>query len=52
MTDASYLRWLTSFVRAQLVPFRGSMTVLQQAGQPILRVVFAQPSPLGLLAHA
>ena len=51
MTDASYLRWLTSFVRAQLVPFAGSMSVLQEAGQPVVRVVFAQPSPLGLLAH-
>ena len=51
MTDASYLSWLTTFVRAQLVPFAGSMAVLQQAGQPVVRVVFAQPSPLGLLAH-
>jgi hypothetical protein len=52
MTDASYLSWLTSFVRAQLVPFAGSVTVLQEAGQPVVRVMFAQPSPLGLLAHA
>ena len=52
MTDAIYLSWLTSFVRAQLVPFAGSMTVLRQAGRPVVRVVFAQPSPLGLLAHA
>ena len=52
MTDASYLNWLTSFVRAQLGPFEGSMAVLQEAGQPIVRVMFAQPSPLGLLAHA
>jgi hypothetical protein len=52
MTDASYLSWLTSFVRAQLVPFAGSMAVLQQAGQTVVRVMFAQPSPLGLLAHA
>ena len=51
MTDTSYLSWLTTFVRAQLVPFAGSMAVLQQAGQPVVRVVFAQPSPLGLLAH-
>jgi tetratricopeptide (TPR) repeat protein len=52
MTDASYLSWLTSFVRAQLLPFAGRMAVLQQAGQPVVHVVFAQPSPLGLLAHA
>jgi hypothetical protein len=52
MTDASYLNWLTSFVRAQLGPFEGSMAVLPEAGQPIVRVMFAQPSPLGLLAHA
>ena len=51
MTDASYVSWLTSFVRAQLVPFEGSVAVLQEAGQPVVRVVFAQPSPLGLLAH-
>ena len=51
MTDASYLNWLTSFVRAQLGPFEGGMAVLQEAGQPVVRVVFAQPSPLGLLAH-
>ena len=51
MIDASYLSWLTSFVRAQLVPFAGSMAVLQQAGQPVVRVEFAQPSPLGLLSH-
>ena len=52
MTDAAYLRWLTTFVRAQLVPFAGSMAVLTEVGQPVVRVVFAQPSPLGLLAHA
>jgi tetratricopeptide (TPR) repeat protein len=51
MTGASYLSWLTSFVRAQLGPFDGSMAVLQEVGQPVVRVVFAQPSPLGLLAH-
>jgi hypothetical protein len=49
MTDASYVSWLTSFVRAQLVPFAGSMAVLRQAGQPVVHVVFAEPSPLGLL---
>ena len=51
MSDVSYLRWLTSFVGTQLVPFAGSMSVLQEAGQPVVRVVFAQPSPLGLLSH-
>ena len=51
MTDASYLNWLTGFVRAQLGPFEGGMAVLQEAGQPVVRVVFAQPSPLGLLTH-
>jgi len=52
MTDADYLRWLTTFIRAQLMPFAGSMTVLTEAGQPVLRVVFAQPGPFGLLSHA
>jgi tetratricopeptide (TPR) repeat protein len=51
MSDVSYLRWLTSFIGTQLVPFAGNMSVLQEAGQPIVRVVFAQPSPLGLLSH-
>ena len=52
MSDVIYLRWLTSFIGTQLVPFAGSMSVLQEVGQPVVRVVFAQPSPLGLLAHA
>ena len=51
MPDVSYLRWLTSFVGTQLVPFAGTMSVVQEAGQPIVRVVFAQPSPIGLLSH-
>lgn len=51
MIDASYLAWLSSFVRAQLTPFTGSMAVLRQGGQPIVYVEFAKPSPLGLLAQ-
>jgi hypothetical protein len=51
VSEVSYLRWLTSFVGTQLVPFAGSMSVVQEAGQPVVRVVFAQPSPLGLLSH-
>ena len=51
MSDVNYLRWLTSFVGTQLVPFAGNMSVLAEAGQPVVRVVFAQPSPLGLLSH-
>jgi hypothetical protein len=51
MSDVSYLRWLTSFVGTQLAPFAGRMSVLQEAGQPIVQVLFAQPSPLGLLSH-
>ncbi len=51
MTDTSYLSWLTSFVRAQLAPFSGSMAVLRQGNHSILRVEFAKPSPLGLLTH-
>ncbi len=49
MTDADYLRWLTSFMRAQLTRFAGSVTVLRPGGQPVVRVVFPRPSPLGLL---
>jgi hypothetical protein len=51
VSDTTYLRWLTSFVGTQVVPFAGTMSVLQEAGQPVVRVVFAEPSPLGLLAH-
>ena len=51
MSGVSYLRWLTSFVGTQLVPFAGSMSVLPEAGQSIVQVVFAEPSPLGLLSH-
>ena len=50
--DTLNLRWLTSFVGTQLVPFAGRMSVLRVAGQPAVRVVFSQPSPLGLLSHA
>jgi predicted ATPase len=39
-----------AYARAQLGSFAGSMAVLQQAGQPVVRVEFSQPSPLGLLA--
>jgi hypothetical protein len=49
MTDADYSRWLTSFVRAQLDRFAGSVAVIQPGGQPAVRVEFDRPSPLGLL---
>jgi tetratricopeptide (TPR) repeat protein len=51
MSDASYLEWLSTFVRAQLAPFAGSVKVLRQDGRLVARVEFARPSPLGLLAH-
>jgi hypothetical protein len=50
MTDAAYQRWLTSFVHAQLAHFTGSVTVVRQGGQAVVRIQFAPPSPLGLLA--
>ncbi|HEU5388981.1 MAG TPA: tetratricopeptide repeat protein [Streptosporangiaceae bacterium] len=50
MADAAYQRWLTSFVRAQLAHFSGSVTVVRQGGQAVVRIQFARPSPLGLLA--
>jgi hypothetical protein len=50
MSDAAYQSWLTSFVRAQLTHFTGTVAVVKPGGQPIVRVVFAMPSPLGLLA--
>jgi tetratricopeptide (TPR) repeat protein len=52
MTDAAYQRWLTSFIRAQLTRFTGSVVVVGQGGRAIVRVQFSQPSPLGLLSAA
>jgi hypothetical protein len=51
LADASYLGWLTTFLRAQPPPFAGSTVLLRQDDQPVVRVEFAQPSPLGLLDH-
>jgi hypothetical protein len=51
MTDASYLSWLTSFVRAQLLPFAGSVATVRQGDQLVLHVEFSRPSPLGLLSQ-
>jgi hypothetical protein len=51
MSDGSYLRWLLAFLRVQRSPFAGSTAVLRLGGQPILRVQFSAPSPLGLLGH-
>jgi hypothetical protein len=50
MADAAYQSWLTSFIHAQLAHFTGSVTVLRQGGQTVVRLQFARPSPLGLLA--
>ncbi len=49
MTDADYTRWLTSFVRAQLDRFAGSVAVIRPGGQLAVRVELDRPSPLGLL---
>jgi len=49
MADAAYQSWLTSFIRAQLNHFTGSVTVVRVDGQPVVRLEFARPSPLGLL---
>jgi hypothetical protein len=51
MSDASYLSWLTALVRAQILPFAGSVITLREGGQPVVRVEFSRPSPLGLLAR-
>jgi hypothetical protein len=51
MTDASYLGWLTGFVRAQLVPFTGRTVMFQQGDKPAVELEFSRPSPLGLLTH-
>src|SRR5580658_9156011 len=38
MTDASYASWLTAYVRAQLLPFAGSITTLTQDGRLVVRI--------------
>jgi hypothetical protein len=51
MADASYVGWLTAFVRAQLLPFAGTITTFRQHDQVIVRIEFDRPSPLGLLTR-
>ena len=51
MADASYVSWLTAYVRAQLLPFAGSITTLTQDDQLVVRIEFSRPSPLGLLTR-
>jgi len=51
MADAGYVSWLTAFVRAQLLPFAGSITTLTQDGQLVVRIEYSRPSPLGLLSR-
>ena len=51
MADASYVSWLTAYVRAQLLPFAGSITTLTQDDQLVVRIEFSRPSPLGLLSR-
>jgi hypothetical protein len=48
--SAQYLQAALSFLRAQQAPFRAaSMTEATASGQPVLHILFAAPSPLGLL---
>ena len=51
MADASYVSWLTAYVRAQLLPFAGSIITLTQDDQLTIRIEFSRPSPLGLLTR-
>ena len=47
--NASYLKAVLAFLRAQRPPYLASVSVLHQGGDSIVQVVFAAPSPLGLL---
>jgi hypothetical protein len=51
MADASYVSWLTGFVRVQLLPFAGRAVMLRQGNEPVVQLEFPRPSPLGLLTH-
>jgi hypothetical protein len=47
--NASYLKAVLAFLKAQRPPFLASVSVLHQGGDNIVQVEFAAPSPLGLL---
>jgi hypothetical protein len=47
--NASYLKAVLAFLKAQRPPFLASVTQLHQGGTTIVQVEFAAPSPLGLL---
>jgi hypothetical protein len=47
--NASYLKAVLAFLRAQRPPFLASVSVLRQGGASVVQVEFAAPSPLGLL---
>ena len=48
--SVQYLQAALSFLRAQQAPFRAaSMIEATESGQPVLRILFDAPSPLGLL---
>jgi hypothetical protein len=51
LADASYVSWLTAYVRAQRLPFAGSLTTFRQDGRLVVRIEFSMPSPLGLLTR-
>ena len=47
--NASYLKAVLAFLKAQQPPYRASVSVRSQGGASIVQVQFAAPSPLGLL---
>ncbi len=47
--NASYLKAVLAFLKAQQPPYLASVSVLNQGGASIVQVQFAAPSPLGLL---
>jgi hypothetical protein len=47
--NATYLKAVLAFLKAQRPPFLASVSVTQQGGDSIVQVEFAAPSPLGLL---
>jgi hypothetical protein len=47
--NASYLKAVLAFLKAQRPPFLASVSVLHQGGDSVVQVEFPAPSPLGLL---
>jgi hypothetical protein len=49
MSQRSYAQWLTGYFRNQRPPYNAQVSAGQQQGESVVSVLFALPSPLGLI---